>query len=102
MEAVTDSQPAAARLEVAGRHGLMRDEQIVQTARAGQADLVGGVEQRQAVIQQAARMVHGDGLQEGFGRQTGPAGEKLLQRGRLKAGLVGQMRQAMAGRGSRG
>ena len=34
MEAVTDSQRTAARLEIARRHRFMGDEQVVQTARA--------------------------------------------------------------------
>ncbi len=83
MEAVAQRQPLAAALEIARRHGLVRDEEIVQAAGAGQADLVGGVEHAGAVAQQRSGVVERDGLQEGLWREPGPALEEMMEvRGR--------------------
>ena len=38
----------------------------------------------------SARMVEGDGLQEGLWREAGPAGEQFLQAGRRLADFLGQ------------
>ncbi len=80
VETVTDRQPAALGLPFAGRHGLMGDEQIVQAARPGHANLDRGFEQRQILFaQQPLGMIQRYGLQECLGRQAGPASEGLLQ-----------------------
>ena len=54
------------RLEVARRHRLVGDEQVVQAARAREADLVGGVEHARRVGEQRLGVVERDRLQEGL------------------------------------
>ena len=71
----------------------MGDEEIVQPAGAGHADLERGFEQRHALVEQFSRVVERDGLQESLRRQAGPAGEQLLQRGRRLADIRGQRLQ---------
>ena len=89
VEAVADDEPFAARAIAAGRHRLVRDEEVVQPARAGEPDLVGGVEHGRGLLQQRARMVERQRLQEGLRRKPGPAREELLQPRRLHADLCG-------------
>ena len=89
MEAVGDGQAFAARLPFARRHRLVGDEQIVQPARAGQADFVGGVQHARRGAQQVARVVERERLQEGLRRQPAPAAEQMMQLGRRDAGGVG-------------
>ena len=80
MEAPADDDAFAARLEGAGRHGVVGDEEVVQPAGPGQADLVGRVEHGGGIGEQRAGMVEGERLDEGLRRQPRPAGEKPLQR----------------------
>ena len=82
VKAVGDGQPFAAGLPFARRHRLVGDEQIVQPARPGQADLVGGVEHARGIAQQLARMIERERLQERLRRQPGPAAEQMMQFGR--------------------
>ena len=82
MEAVGDGEPFAAGFPFARRHRLVRDEQIVQPAGAGQADLVGGVEHARRGAQQLARVVERERLQERLRRQPAPAAEQMMQIGR--------------------
>ena len=91
MEAVGDRQAFAAGLPFAGRHRLVGDEQVVQPARAGQADLVGGVEHARGIAQQLARAVERQRLQERLRRQPGPAAEQVMQFGRRDAGGFGDL-----------
>jgi hypothetical protein len=56
----------------------VRDEEVVQTAAAGEAHLVGGVEHAGRAFEERARVVHGDGLHELLGAQAAPALEELL------------------------
>ena len=79
MEAVGDRQALAAGFPFARRHRLVGDEQVVQPARAGEADLVGRVEHACRIAQQLARIVERDRLQEGLRRQPGPAAEQVMQ-----------------------
>ena len=90
VEAVGHLQALAAALVVAGRHGLVRDEQVVQPAAARQADLVGGIEHAGRAFEQAARVVDGDGLHELLGAQPAPALEQLLAVRRAQAQVLGQ------------
>ena len=76
----------AAGLPFARRHRLVRDEQIVQPAGAGQADLVGRVEHAGRRAQQLARVVERQRLQEGLRRQPAPAAEQMMQIGGADAG----------------
>ena len=89
MEAVSDRQPFAAGLPFARRHRFVRDEQIVQPAGAGQADLVGGVEHACRRAQQVARVTERERLQERLRRQAAPAAEQMMQIGGGDAGGVG-------------
>ena len=91
MEAVVDRQAFAAGLPFAGRHRLVGDEQVVQPAGAGQADLVGGVEHARGIAQQIARAVERQRLQERLRRQPGPAAEQVMQFGRRDAGGFGDL-----------
>ena len=91
MEAVVNRQPFAAGLPFAGRHRLVGDEQIVQPAGAGQADLVGGVEHACGIAQQIARAVERERLEEGLRREPGPAAEQMMQLGRRDAGGFGDL-----------
>ena len=79
VEAIGDRQAFAAGLPFARRHRLVGDEQVVQPAGAGEADLVGRVEHARAIAQQLARIVERDRLQEGLRRQPGPAAEQVVQ-----------------------
>ena len=91
MEAVVDGQAFAAGLPFARRHRLVGDEQVVQPAGAGQADLVGGVEHARGIAQQLARAVERERLQERLRRQPGPAAEQMVQLGRRDAGGFGDL-----------
>ena len=80
----------------------MGDEQVVQPAGAGEADVIGGVEHGRGIAQQFARALDGDRLQERLRRQPGPALEyKLEMRGgkadvfgdRLDRGLIAPARR---------
>ena len=63
---MADGQPRPARLVIARRQRFMGNEKVVQAARPGQSQFQRGIEQRSALVQQAARMVQRDRLQEGF------------------------------------
>ena len=77
VEAVGEAQVVAAI--VARRQRLMGDEEVVQPARAGKADVVGGVEHARRIAQQFARALDGDRLQKGLRRQPRPALEDVLK-----------------------
>src|SRR5262245_544055 len=79
MKAIGHRQPAAARFPFAGRHRFVGDEEIVQPARSGQADLERGIEHAGGVPQQSARVVERERLQEGLGRNARPAAEQTMQ-----------------------
>ena len=64
----------------------MRDEQIVQPAWAGKADLVGRVEHARRIAQQLPRAVERERLQESLRRQPRPAAEQVVQFGWRDAG----------------
>ena len=64
---------------VAGRQRFVGDEQVMQPARAGEADVVGGVEHGRRIAQELARPLDGDRLQERLRRQPGPALEDVLE-----------------------
>ena len=100
MEAVADGDALAARLVVAGRHRLVGDEQIVQAAGTGEADLVAGVEDGSGIGQQAAGMVERHRLEEALRRQAGPAGEQALQRRAASGRPPRRSPRARAGRAS--
>ena len=51
----------------------------MQPPRAGQADLVGGVEHARGLAQQLASVVKGQRLQERLGGEAGPAAEQVMQ-----------------------
>jgi len=91
VEAVGHLQTVAAALVVARRHGLVRDEQIVQPAAAGQADLVGRVEHAGRASQQVACVVDGDRLYEFLGTEPAPALEQLLAMGRAEPEMRSQL-----------
>ena len=93
MVTVADGEAIAARLVVAGRHRLVGDEEIVQAAGTGHAELERRFEQRHALVEQFSRVIERHRLQEGFRRQAGPAGEELLQPGRGLADIVRQCLQ---------
>ena len=82
-------QPFAARFPFARRHRFVGDEQIVQPARAGQADLIGGVEHARRIAQQLPRAVERERLQERLRREPRPAAEQMMQLGRGDAGGFG-------------
>ena len=97
VEAEAHGEPRAAGLEVARRHRLVGDEEVVQAARAGQADLVGRVEHARRVGEERLGVVERDRLQEGLRRQPAPAPEEVVHMGgrqpdmggdRLERGLV--------------
>src|SRR5262245_44024238 len=79
MEAVADREAPALRLVEAGAHAFMGDEEIMKPSRPREAKLVARIEDRGLVAQEAACVIKRDGLKEGLGRQTGPAGEDTLQ-----------------------
>ena len=87
VEAVGEFEVVAAI--VAGRQRLMGDEQVVQPARPGQADVVGGVEHARRIAQQLARPLDRQRLQEGLRRQPGPALEHVLEVRRGETDMVG-------------
>ncbi len=89
MKAEVNGQAFAAGFPLAGRHRLVGDEQVVQTARAGQADFVGGVEHARRVAQQLPCAVERQRLQKRLRRQPGPAAEQVMQFGRCDAGGFG-------------
>src|SRR5262249_62045966 len=78
MEAVGELEAFAARLPFAGRHRLVGDEQVVQPAGAGEADLVARVEHARGVAQQLARMVERQRLYERLACQPAPAAEPMI------------------------
>ncbi len=67
VEAVSERQIVAAI--VARRQRLVGDEQVMQPARAGQADVIGRVEHARRIAQELPRPLDGDRLQERFRRQ---------------------------------
>src|SRR5581483_10682192 len=90
VEAIGHLQPLAAALVVAGRHGLVRDEEIVQTAGARQAHLERGVEHAGGACEQAAGVVDRDGLYELLGGEPTPALEKLMAVRRAQLQMLGE------------
>ena len=90
MKAVLDVEATAMGLVDAGRHALMGHKEIMQAARAGKPELIGGVEDGGRIPQQLAGMVEGDRLQEGLGAQARPAREQALQMGGAEACLIRQ------------
>ncbi len=93
MEAVGDGASAfGAGLPFAGRHRLVGDEQVVQPARTGQADLVGRVEdagRRSAAASRALSSV--SACRKRLRRQAGPAAEQMMQLGRRHARGFGDL-----------
>ena len=89
VKAEVNRQAFAAGLPFARRHRLVGDEQVVQAAGTGQADLVGGVEHARGVAQQLPGAVERQRLQEGLRGQSRPAAEQVMQFGRRDAGGVG-------------
>ncbi len=86
VKAIADLQSAALHLPLAGRHGLMRHEEIVKAAWAGHADFDGRLQKRQIFLaQKALGVIERHGLQKGLWRQSSPARKGLLQ---LGGGLV--------------
>jgi hypothetical protein len=79
MEAVVDDETFAAGFPFAGRHRLVGDEEVVQAAGTGKADLVARIEHARRIAQQAPRVVERDRLQERLRRQAGPAAEQVVQ-----------------------
>ena len=88
MEAVAQRQAVAAVFPFAGRHRLMGDEQIVQPARARQAEVERGIEHAGGIAQQALGVVERQRLHEGLWRQPGPAAEQMVQLIRRDAGGI--------------
>ena len=77
MEAVSQRQIVATI--IAGGQRLVGDEQVMQPARAGKADIVGRVEHARRIAQEFARPLDGDRLQKRFRRQARPALENMLK-----------------------
>ena len=98
VEAVGEAQAVAAI--VARRQRLMGDEEVVQPARPGKADVVGGVEHARRIAQQFARALDGDRLQKGLRRQPRPALEDVLKVRSGEADVVGDGARSRAGRAS--
>jgi hypothetical protein len=55
------------------------DEEIMQPPRSGQADFERGVKHAGGIPQQPAGMVEGECLQEGLGRDPGPAAKQMVK-----------------------
>ncbi len=87
MEAVSERQIVAPI--VARSQRLVGDEQVMQPARAGKADVIGRVEHARRVAQEFPRALDGDGLQERLRRQPRPALENVLEVRSRKADMVG-------------
>jgi len=90
VEAVDHLQSFAAALVVTWRHGLMGDEEVVQSAAARQTHLQGGIEHAGRAFEQAARVIDGDGLHEFLGAEATPAPEELLAVRRAEPQVLGQ------------
>ena len=86
--AIGKRQALAPRLVFARRHGLVGHEEIMQPARPGQAHLQRGVEHRGGIPQQGPRMVDGERLQEGLGREPRPTLEQMGQMGLREAHMI--------------
>ena len=86
MEAISEDEIVAP--VVARRQRLVGDEQVVQAARAGEADVISRVEHARRIAQQFPSALDGDRLQEGFGREAGPALEDVLEVRRRKADMA--------------
>ena len=86
MEAISQRQVVATI--VARGQRLMGDEQVMQPARAGKADVVGRVEHARRIAQEFARALDGDGLQKRLRRQPGPALENMLEVRSRKADML--------------
>src|SRR5690349_19197634 len=69
----------------------MGDEQVVQPAGTGKANLVGRVEDACAVTQQVSRAVESEGLEERLWGEPGPAAEQVMKFGRRDAGGFGDL-----------
>ena len=91
-------QALGAGLPFARRHGLVRDEEIVQPTGAGQSDLVGGVEHARGIAQQRARVIDRQRLQKRFRCESGPASEQVVQLVRGDARGIGDRVDRTAGR----
>ena len=87
MEAIAKNEIVAP--VVARRQRLVGDEQVVQPARAGKADVVSRVEHGRRIAQKLARPLDGDRLQERLRRQPGPALEQVLEMGGREADMPG-------------
>ena len=79
MVAVADLESGAGLLELARRHRVHGDEEVVQTAGPRQAHLVRGVEQARRLAQQVPRVVGGEELHEPLRTQARPAREHPLE-----------------------
>src|SRR4029077_2158488 len=73
VEAIGDLDAIAAALVVAGGHGFVGHEQIVQTSRAREADLVGRLQEARRSVKKIARTMDGDGLNKFFWAKAAPA-----------------------------
>ena len=69
----------------------MGDEEIMQAAGAGQAHLIGGVEDARGLAQQASRMVKRERRHERLRRQSGPAAEQMVQLGGRDPAGIGNL-----------
>ena len=85
---------------VAGRQRLVGDEEVVQPARAGEADVIGRVEHGRRIAQKFARALDGDRLQERLRRQPGPALEDDAGSARPKGRHARRSPRSRAGRAS--
>src|SRR5271166_5551300 len=76
---------------VARRQRLVGHEKIMQPARTGEADVIGGVEYGRGIAQEFARALDGDRLQKGLGSEPRPALEHVLKVRRREPGLLGDL-----------
>ena len=89
MEAVGEREPFAAGFPFAGRHCLVGDEEVVQAAGAGEADLVACFEHARGFPQQAPRAVERECRHEFLRGQPCPAAKQVVQFVRGDAAGVG-------------
>ena len=98
VEAVSQRQVVATI--VAGGQRLVGDEQVMQAARAGKADVIGRIQHARRIAQKLARPLDGDSLQERLRRQARPALEDVLKVRSRKADMARRSPRPTAGRDS--
>ena len=74
---------------VARGQRLMGDEEVMQPARAGEADVISRVEHARRIAQKRTRPLDGDRLQKRLRREPGPAFEDMLEVGGREADMAG-------------